>query len=96
MSELRDEIALIKKNAKKLAQLYQSVISERDKLQEENEKLKAEADERGKKLAELENNSINLHISETLKGSTTNRTALKKKLDFFIKEIDACIEHLKA
>jgi hypothetical protein len=95
MSDLRSEIALIKKNAKKLAQLYQSAILERDNLQEENMRLKADAEERAKKLAEFENNSINLHISETLKGSTTNKTALKKKLDFFIKEIDACIEHLK-
>jgi hypothetical protein len=95
MSDLRDEIALIKKNARKLAQLYKSAITERDSLLEENIRLKTEAGEQAKKLAELENNSINLHISETLKGTTTNKTALKKKLDFFIKEIDACIEHLK-
>ena len=95
MSDIRSELAQIKKNARKLVQLYQAALDEKNELQEENDRLRALVEEQEKRLAQFENNNINLHISETLKGSTTDKAALKKKLDNFIKEIDACIEHLK-
>lgn len=95
MSDIRSELAQIKKNAKKLAQLYQAALDEKNELQGENARLKALAGEQEKRLAHFENNAINLHISEALKGSAADKAALKKKLDNFIKEIDACIEHLK-
>jgi hypothetical protein len=95
MSELRDEIGRIKKDAKALARLYKAVLQEKEALTEENSRLKARLEGQKGGQLEFENNPINLPISDFLKGATTNPAALKKKLDIFIKEIDACIEHLK-
>ena len=95
MSELNRQLDQIKQDLKKLVHLYNALKTENQRLLSDNAGLCATVDDQAKKIEELENKNLTLQISKTVAGDKLNNTALKQKLNEFIKEIDDCLAHLK-
>jgi len=89
-------IGEIKKKINKLTRQYLQLKSENNSLSKENERLTGELYGLNKKIEELQNKDINLHLSRALEDGGAGKSAdLTQRLDEYIKEIEAVIAFLK-
>ena len=95
MEDANVKIVQVKQKVKTLVSRYNKLKTDMDRLEEENETLKAELAGRDKKIEEIQNKNINLQISRALGKGGAGEADLKQRLDEYIMEIDATIAHLK-
>jgi|GEM_PF-4522390 len=89
-------IGEIKKKINKLTRQFLLLKSENSSLFKENERLTGELDSLNKKIEELQNKDINLHLSRALEDGGAEKSAgLRQRLDEYISEIEAVIAFLK-
>ena len=89
-------IGEIKKKVSKISKQYLQLKSENKSLADENERLLGELAGLNKKIEEIQNKDINLHLSRALEEDGAGKSAdLKQRLDEYIREIDAVIALLK-
>ena len=86
----------IKKKIGKLSKEYLQLKSDNKSLNSENERLLSELAGLNKKIEEIQNKDINLHLSRALEdGKAGDAADLRQRLDEYIREIDAVIAFLK-
>ena len=84
----------VKTNIEKLIALYEAERSERERLQAELQRSKADNESCRKQIEDLEQQVNNLHLSEAF-GMAGDGSAAKEKIERLIKEIDRCISLLE-
>ncbi len=84
----------IKTDIERLIALYEAESLERERLQEELLRSKADNESCRKRIEDLEQQVNNLHLSEAF-GVAGDGSAAKEKIDRLIKEIDKCIALLE-
>ncbi len=84
----------IKTNIEKLIALYEAERLERERLQAELQRSKADNESCRKQIEDLEQQVNNLHLSEAF-GMAGDGSAAKEKIERLIKEIDRCISLLE-
>lgn len=94
MNALIEMLEGIKTNIEKLIALYEAERSERERLQAELQRSKAENESCRKRIEDLEQHLNNLHLSEAF-GVGGDSTAAKEKIERLVKEIDKCIDLLE-
>lgn len=75
----------------RLVSAYEREKGERIRLEEENAKLSALCETRGKQIVELEKKIDSINLATAFAGGQTDSTESKKKIDALIREIDRCI-----
>ena len=86
----------IKKKIGKLSKEYLQLKSDNKSLNSENERLLSELAGLNKKIEEIQNKDINLHLSRALEEDGAGKAAdLRLRLDEYIREIEAVIALLK-
>jgi predicted RNase H-like nuclease (RuvC/YqgF family) len=89
-------IGEIRKKIGKLSKEHFQLKSENKSLSSENERLLGELAELNKKIEEIQNKDINLHLSRALEEDGAGKSAdLRQRLDEYIREIDTVIAFLK-
>ncbi len=84
----------IKTDIEKLIALYEAERLERERLQEELQRSKADNESCRKRIEDLEQQVDNLHLSEAF-GVAGDGSAAKEKIERLIKEIDRSIALLE-
>ncbi len=89
-------IGEIKKKIARLSVQYLQLKSENKSLDIENKRLLDELGAANKKIEEIQNKDINLHLSRALEEDGAGKAAdLRQRLDEYIREIEAVIALLK-
>ena len=75
----------------RLVSAYEREKGERIRLEEENAKLSALCEARGKQIVELEKKIDSINLATAFAGGQTDSSESKKKIESLIREIDRCI-----
>ncbi|MGB0432044.1 MAG: hypothetical protein ACPGLV_16335 [Bacteroidia bacterium] len=93
---MKDKLSAIEQKIMALGNAY-------NRLKNDNNRMRVEADVLRKRLAgqeqlikELENKNVHLHIAKSEEVDSDEGDNLRKKIDQYIKEIDKCIELLNS
>ena len=96
MSDLSSKLKKIKQGIKQLTGQVSQLSGERDSLREENARIKLEMVELRKRVDDLENKNLNLHLTGRFgEDEADGKASLKRRLDEYIQELDECIARLK-
>ena len=89
-----DQIKQIRQKLYLLIKKYQIILQENATLKEQNKELKEKENALQSEISSLshKNTVANFQLSEL---DTEEKIAIKKKLDFYLKEIDMCIATIK-
>jgi len=89
-------IGEIKKKVNRITRQFIELKVENESLIKENERLLGQLEVLNKKIEEIQNKDINLHLSRALEdGRAGEATDLRQRLDEYIREIEAVITFLK-
>ncbi len=96
MEDQNKRISDIRQMTGRLVKQFKELRKENNSLKEANMQLKATLDEAHKKIEEIQNKDINLHLSRALEhGEERDEAGLRQRLDDYIREIEAVIAFLK-
>lgn len=95
MEAINQQIAQIEGKVQQLLERYHKVVAEKEALQQQLREAKASTQEQAQLIADLEEKVRTLQIA---RGATSDasdeKTALKLKINEYIREIDKCIAML--
>ncbi len=96
MEDQNKRISEIRQKIGRLVKQYDQLKKDNNGLREANLRLSEALESAHKKIEEIQNKDINLHLSRALEnGEAENTAGLKQRLDEYIREIEAVIAFLK-
>jgi len=96
MEDQNKRISEIRQKTGRLVKQYNQLKEDNNGLREAYNKLSEDLAEAHKKIEEIQNKDINLHLSRALENGEAGEAAgLKQRLDEYIREIEAVIAFLK-